>query len=686
VKKPTFSIVFIVLFFLSGCDGKSQDIDIKVQVITDTPTFTPTASQTPTITQTPTPTPSKNITKDIKLLSQNAMYVISPMIDKPDVRLPCTFDLIKEYDIVALQEVFDEFTADELVRQWYMHINKTPNNIDFGEPLLFQKKTIPNNQKIKGNTKQTKIVHDDYFIFGPDIDFKPNVSPQAISSGGLLILSKYPIIKSSGLVFKDCAGIEAKRLDCLANKGIIYARIQIGNNFVHVFNTHLQSGYSSKTHQAQLPTIKAKSEEKRTIDELRILIVDKKRSSQLDEIKKFINKMKEDDNQGRPVFVLGDFNIDDNSDYIINKLKKGSQISFIDVASNFNKKDITWTGKNQTNTGNKPWGNRGNKLANEDGVGERIDYCFLFTKKDEKETQAFLKATSFDTVPSSAPKQPYCFEENRVYPILGKKISGNLKSAIETNFKEDGTYKINNKLKDSIHELKSLIGLEKVNENAEIIRSGSNYIFDNKGVGDEKYYIFRKWGKNIEGTNNDLYIHGYEKIINQCILQTNTFKCPDKSDYSTISDHLGLKVVFDFSFYQPPRPTPTPTFTPTSTPTPSQTPISTETPTPTRANTSTTTATDTPVVHALDTSCLEYGVDRYGSDFERISMETSDPALCMKYCLEVSGCMAFTYVKPGEQEPNAVCYLKNSIPDPSEYDACVSGIKDACLANNPNYP
>ncbi|XP_049849402.1 sphingomyelinase DDB_G0288017-like [Schistocerca gregaria] len=54
--------------------------------------------------------------------------------------------------------------------------------------------------------------------------------------GGLLILSKFPILKDDFLPFNHGAS-----WDKLANKGILYALVQIDSLCVHVFNTHLQA-------------------------------------------------------------------------------------------------------------------------------------------------------------------------------------------------------------------------------------------------------------------------------------------------------------------------------------------------------------------------------------------------------------------------------------------------------------
>jgi hypothetical protein len=51
-------------------------------------------------------------------------------------------------------------------------------------------------------------------------------------------MSKYPIIESSFESFN--VGVLS---DSASDKGFIYCKIKIENNFVHLFNTHLQASY-----------------------------------------------------------------------------------------------------------------------------------------------------------------------------------------------------------------------------------------------------------------------------------------------------------------------------------------------------------------------------------------------------------------------------------------------------------
>ena len=57
--------------------------------------------------------------------------------------------------------------------------------------------------------------------------------------GGVMILSRWPIERRATHLFAGtCSGT-----DCLADKGIAYAALRVGDRLVHVFGTHAQSVY-----------------------------------------------------------------------------------------------------------------------------------------------------------------------------------------------------------------------------------------------------------------------------------------------------------------------------------------------------------------------------------------------------------------------------------------------------------
>lgn len=71
----------------------------------------------------------------------------------------------------------------------------------------------------------------------------------------------------------------------------------------------------------------------------------------------------------------------------------------------------------------------------------------------------------------------------------------------------------------------------------------------------------------------------------------------------------------------------------------------------------------------------EVGIDRPGMDIESFDLESPDPSMCLVACQDYGGCVAFTYVNPGVQGPNARCWLKHGIPAPVQSDCCISGLR-----------
>jgi len=531
--------------------------------------------------------------KDISLLTMNAF--IQPVKDKKSVFSPhnrkaCLFDLIKAYDIVALQEVNDDGVTQDLIQMW--HSQKKPKLTT----AVNLKKSLPS-QMVLVKNGTGKYLRDTYVVYGPQKSRK--------NSGGLLIFSKYKIIESDAILFSTCSGgsdIWHLRPDCFFDKGVLYARIQIGKDYVHVFNTHLQSGYDKDTK------------------------VKKARQIQLKELSAFISEKTRVDTLNRPVFVVGDFNIIDDGSNILQQLKQHSanqQIQDLgeaallpdtNIPDTWKKKDdkgnvvyslpYTWAGSSEDVKGS-PWGAWGNKLSIESNGKERLDYIFVSGTKSGKQEQSYVDSLRVDLVPNNAPKVPYCFDK----------------------------------------EYKS--GCQRKDEAQNICPSP-----------------VKKGQKSGTGAFSQ---HPYE--------------------YATVSDHLGLELRFDLHYHWPALPTPTPTLTPATTRTvaPSMTPTFTQTPTPTPTPTKTRTPTPTPKLDAYDNSCLEVGIDRLGSDYARIILDNPDPDACMLLCLKDKNCQAFTYVETGAQDEKAVCYLKNGIPDTSNKNYCVSGVRDICILKNPGF-
>lgn len=84
---------------------------------------------------------------------------------------------------------------------------------------------------------------------------------------------------------------------------------------------------------------------------------------------------------------------------------------------------------------------------------------------------------------------------------------------------------------------------------------------------------------------------------------------------------------------------------------------------------------------------FESNVDLPGHDYRSQTLAVADPKLCQAACGNDDNCQAFTYVEPGQQGPNAVCYLKDSVPS-RKLDAkgLTSGVKASTLVLFQRHP
>ena len=160
--------------------------------------------------------------------------------------------------VVLLQEAFDSKSNVILEKTGYKYILKGPG-----------KKT-----KAKlGQAHWVQKTRKSYVKF---------TDPQKFMGSGLVILSDYPIIKAQHKSFNsdECAG-----LDCLANKSIQLARIDVPglSQPLDVINSHFNSSRKAKAAKR---------------------IARKVHHKQTDKLKWFLEKT----NVGNPVIVAGDFN------------------------------------------------------------------------------------------------------------------------------------------------------------------------------------------------------------------------------------------------------------------------------------------------------------------------------------------------------------------------------------------
>ena len=70
---------------------------------------------------------------------------------------------------------------------------------------------------------------------------------------------------------------------------------------------------------------------------------------------------------------------------------------------------------------------------------------------------------------------------------------------------------------------------------------------------------------------------------------------------------------------------------------------------------------------------VNQGIDLPGQDYKKAATGGSHD--CEKACLSDSRCLAFTWVEPGVQGSDAVCWLKLGVPDAIQKLYCVSGVR-----------
>jgi len=113
----------------------------------------------------------------------------------------------------------------------------------------------------------------------------PSIISKYLIDGGLLIVSRFPIVVSNEVTYSECM-----QADALAAKGAIHALIQIQpGHLIHVFNTHLQASYND-------PKSLTKFQKSKWV-----------RTSQLQELVTFMHEHTKNDTH--PIMLLGDFNV-----------------------------------------------------------------------------------------------------------------------------------------------------------------------------------------------------------------------------------------------------------------------------------------------------------------------------------------------------------------------------------------
>lgn len=71
---------------------------------------------------------------------------------------------------------------------------------------------------------------------------------------------------------------------------------------------------------------------------------------------------------------------------------------------------------------------------------------------------------------------------------------------------------------------------------------------------------------------------------------------------------------------------------------------------------------------------FENNMDRPGGKYLAHYGPVGSPQHCMEICKGNPACVAFTWVRPGVQGPNGVCWLKSTASNKVPNNCCVSGI------------
>lgn len=195
------------------------------------------------------------------------------------------------------------------------------------------------------NDRKHKMIHE-----GAKVGLKyylsskvPSFFSKYLVDSGLLILSKYEIVDHDSYeYYLNISG------DAAGSKGILYAKIKINNNYLFLFNTHLQASYYDESQKNINCTIQVRTKQ---TEELINYIYNKLLTIPRDEVKYGC------------VLIAGDFNIDahdnkfakekykipryNNTEYNILKLKLNKLGKAIDLMEKKYKGHLYTFGNNE---------------------------------------------------------------------------------------------------------------------------------------------------------------------------------------------------------------------------------------------------------------------------------------------------------------------------------------------------
>ncbi len=81
-----------------------------------------------------------------------------------------------------------------------------------------------------------------------------------------------------------------------------------------------------------------------------------------------------------------------------------------------------------------------------------------------------------------------------------------------------------------------------------------------------------------------------------------------------------------------------------------------------------------PVFGASPSVFMEQGTNRPGADYKVMSAGREGPQYCASACFADTQCQAWTYVRAGNEGPEAQCRLKLDVPHAQATPCCISGV------------
>jgi hypothetical protein len=83
------------------------------------------------------------------------------------------------------------------------------------------------------------------------------------------------------------------------------------------------------------------------------------------------------------------------------------------------------------------------------------------------------------------------------------------------------------------------------------------------------------------------------------------------------------------------------------------------------------------VTMVINQANAQANFDRPGGDYQSSPVPTGDPVVCALACERDRRCRAWSFDYPTDAENGAVCWLKNSVPERTRDNCCVSGVRGA---------